>query len=135
LTNYDSMQGWIFASDEYPAFLLPITQIARRCNAIGLPDIEELGEADYLPCLEHNNINDVVSLKKVIKVYHGQKRTQSPEPLVPHESTFVFATSRLWTKRDTWVTTKKSTGEWKDIRGINADTLESWLETCPAVHR
>jgi hypothetical protein len=64
-----------------------------------------------------------------------QKRTQSPEPLVPHESTFIFVTSRPWAKRDAWVTAKKATGEWKDVKGINAGTLESWLETCPAVHR
>lgn len=64
-----------------------------------------------------------------------QKRTQSPESLVPRESTFVFVTSRPWTRRDTWVMAKKATGEWKDVKGINADTLESWLEVCPSVHR
>jgi len=64
-----------------------------------------------------------------------QKRNQKPEPLVPHESTFVFVTSRPWTKRDTWVTAKKATGKWKGVKGINADTLVSWLEICPAIHR
>ncbi len=64
-----------------------------------------------------------------------QKRTQRPEPLSPQESTFVFLTSRTWIKKDTWVLAKKTAGNWKDVRGINADSLETWLETCPAVHR
>ena len=64
-----------------------------------------------------------------------QKRTQSPKSLVPRGSTFIFVTSRPWTKKDAWVMAKKATGEWKDVKGINADTLESWLEVCPAVHR
>lgn len=64
-----------------------------------------------------------------------QKRTKSPELLVPRESTFIFVTSRLWTQRGAWVKAKKATSEWKDVKGINADTLESWLGVCPAVHR
>jgi hypothetical protein len=63
------------------------------------------------------------------------KRTKSPDPLALDESTFVFVTSRLWIKRDTWVRNKKASGKWKDIRGINASSLEAWLTRCPAVHR
>jgi hypothetical protein len=64
-----------------------------------------------------------------------KKRTEKPEPLILEESTFVFVTSRLWTKRDSWAHEKKSEGKWKDVIGINAETLQSWLEHCPAVHR
>ena len=63
------------------------------------------------------------------------KRTKNPDPLKSDESTFVFVTSRLWTKRDSWVRNKKASGEWKDVKGINANTIESWLARCPAVHR
>jgi len=63
------------------------------------------------------------------------KRTRSPDPLTLKESTFVFVTSRLWIKRDSWVRNKKASGKWKDIRGINASSLEAWLTRCPAVHR
>jgi len=71
--------------------------------------------------------------KKAEKDY--KKRTEKPVPLVLNDSTFVFVTSRLWTKRDSWAHEKKSEGKWKDVKGINAETLQSWLEHCPAVHR
>lgn len=64
-----------------------------------------------------------------------QKRTQKPETLTPLESTFVFVTSRPWLKKNTWLTEKRAIHQWKDVQGINADDLESWLELCPAVHR
>ncbi|TXL14246.1 hypothetical protein BMR04_13555 [Methylococcaceae bacterium HT3] len=63
------------------------------------------------------------------------KRSKKPDPFKLDETTFVFVTSRLWTKRDGWVRSKSSNNEWKDVKGINAETLENWLETCPAVHR
>lgn len=63
------------------------------------------------------------------------KRLEDPSPFDLNETTFVFATSRLWTKRDEWVLNKQSDNKWKDIKGIDARTLENWLGTCPAVHR
>ncbi|MBS9834204.1 hypothetical protein [Vibrio alginolyticus] len=63
------------------------------------------------------------------------KRTSAPAPLKRDETTFVFATSRLWTKRDSWARTKETTNKWKDVKGINAESLANWLEACPAVHR
>jgi hypothetical protein len=62
-------------------------------------------------------------------------RSRKPTPFKLDETTFVFVTSRLWTKRDNWVHTKKATKKWKDVKGINAETLQNWLESCPAVHR
>ncbi|PFK50067.1 hypothetical protein [Bacillus cereus] len=64
-----------------------------------------------------------------------EKRLDTPDPFILDQTTYVFVTSRLWTKRDEWVSTKKLDGEWKDVRGINAETLQDWLEKCPAVHR
>ncbi|MDA2518770.1 hypothetical protein [Bacillus cereus] len=64
-----------------------------------------------------------------------EKRFNKPDPFILDQTTYVFVTSRLWTKRDQWVSTKKSDNKWKDVRGINAETLETWLEKCPAVHR
>lgn len=63
------------------------------------------------------------------------KRTDNPDPLNAGESSYVFVTSRLWTKRDDWVAEKQSEGNWKNVKGINASTLADWLELCPAVHR
>lgn len=72
-------------------------------------------------------------LKKAEEDY--EKRTKIPDPLVLNESTFVFVTSRLWAKRDIWVNGKKEERKWKDVKGIDAEILQLWLERCLAVHR
>jgi len=64
------------------------------------------------------------------------KRVDKPDPFELNTTTFVFVTSRLWTKRDQWVQQKKkSNNQWKDIKVINAEALADWLEDCPPVHR
>ncbi|WP_168441891.1 hypothetical protein [Pontiella desulfatans] len=63
------------------------------------------------------------------------KRLAEPAPLDPKRSTFVFVTSRLWTRCDKWVSSKKSAKEWGNVIGLNAEKLSSWLLQCPAVHR
>ena len=64
-----------------------------------------------------------------------EKRLNEPEPFILEQDSFVFVTSRLWSKRDAWVKDKKSTNKWKNIKGINASSLADWLEQCPSVHR
>jgi len=63
------------------------------------------------------------------------KRLANPNPLNSDVTTFVFVTSRLWTKCDAWTIEKQSANDWKDVKGINAQALQSWLEQCPSVHR
>lgn len=63
------------------------------------------------------------------------KRSRKSDPFKLDETTFVFVTSRLWTKRSDWVHAKQATKKWKDVKGINAEILQNWLEICPAVHR
>ena len=76
--------------------------------------------------------NKVVS-KKVNQDY--DKRTNNPGQISLKDSTFVFVTSRLWTKKKKWVEEKKKEKKWKDVRGINAEDLADWLAENPAVHR
>jgi hypothetical protein len=64
-----------------------------------------------------------------------QKRCVDSAPFNSTETTFVFVTSRLWTKRDEWITEKKKDDKWLDIRVIDAYVLSNWLTQCPAVHR
>jgi len=64
-----------------------------------------------------------------------KKRTENPQVIDKKSTTFVFATSRVWTKRDVWVQEKNAEGQWAQVRGLNAVDLETWLELCPAVHR
>ena len=61
------------------------------------------------------------------------KRTADPLGLVPSDTTFVFVTPRSWPKRGEWQSDKRSEKKWKDTRVVNADGLEQWLESTPAV--
>ncbi|MFM1842336.1 MAG: hypothetical protein RLZZ490_1072, partial [Cyanobacteriota bacterium] len=63
------------------------------------------------------------------------KRLSETEVSELDTTTFVFVTSRLWTKRDDWVNEKILDNKWKDVQGIDAETLADWLEDCPSVHR
>ena len=63
------------------------------------------------------------------------KRLKQPDPFEINDTTFIFVTSRLWTKRDVWVRGKQSEKKWKAVKGINAEALQNWLEKYPPVHR
>ncbi|NUU61115.1 hypothetical protein [Paenibacillus agri] len=63
------------------------------------------------------------------------KRTADSLGLEKSETTFLFVTTRVWRDRDDWVSQKQQQGQWKQVIGLNADDLASWLELCPAVHR
>jgi hypothetical protein len=61
-------------------------------------------------------------------------RTADPLGVNPAEAVFIFVTPRRWSRRDSWATTRRAEGVWKDVRAYDADTLEGWLEVTPAVH-
>ena len=61
------------------------------------------------------------------------KRTLDPESFDPAKTAFVFVTPRRWNAKEDWVTKKKATGAWRDVRAYDADDLEQWLELAPAV--
>lgn len=44
------------------------------------------------------------------------------------QMTFVFVTPRRWHGKDDWITEKKDSGQWKDVRAYDASDLEQWLE-------
>jgi hypothetical protein len=60
-------------------------------------------------------------------------RTSDPLGLSLEGTVFVFVTPRIWPGRNKWQEEKRSTNTWKDVRVINADELEQWLESAPAV--
>lgn len=66
-----------------------------------------------------------------------QTRTNNPINAVPSDTTLVIVTARRWPfgapTKDDWINTKKANGPWKDVRIIDADDLESWLEQTPSV--
>ena len=63
-----------------------------------------------------------------------RKRTDEPGDVAPAETTFMFVTPRRWAGKDAWVKRRKTDGVWKDVRVIDGDDLEAWLETAPSVH-
>ncbi|WP_346861168.1 hypothetical protein [uncultured Draconibacterium sp.] len=61
------------------------------------------------------------------------KRTSNPLGYKPSESTFIFVTPRLWQNGEEWANKKKEEGNWKDIKVINSEILEEWIEIAPVV--
>ncbi len=42
--------------------------------------------------------------------------------------TFVFVTPRNWPGKDDWARAKKAEGVWKDVKALDANDLEQWIE-------
>src|SRR5665648_468554 len=65
-----------------------------------------------------------------------KKRTQNSLQIDKSEIVFVFVTSRIWyhpTGIAEKVAQAKKDTDWKDIKLIDANYLEEWLEYCPSV--
>jgi hypothetical protein len=63
-----------------------------------------------------------------------EKRCNEHLDIDPAATTFVFVTPRRWQNKITWIEEKKKHGFWKDVRVIDADEMEQWLELTPSVH-
>lgn len=61
-----------------------------------------------------------------------EKRSAESLGVLAADTTFVFVTPRRWHKKEKWVLDKKRLRIWKDVRAIDADDLEQWLESAPA---
>lgn len=69
--------------------------------------------------------------KKATEDY--EKRTRQTTPAMRNSTTFVFVTSRRWTKGTEWIAEMEKRGDgWKAIVVLTADELVTWLEMCPA---
>ena len=62
------------------------------------------------------------------------KRTAEPLGANPREATFVFATPRRWAGKEAWLLERRAEAHWKDVRALDADDFEGWLQAEPAVH-
>ncbi|ACD83703.1 hypothetical protein [Candidatus Methylacidiphilum infernorum] len=62
-----------------------------------------------------------------------EKRTRQPGSINPQESTFVFVTPCLWSKKEDWVAEKKAGRTWADVRAYDAVDLVHWIERYPGV--
>ena len=62
-----------------------------------------------------------------------QKRTEGTTVDIQRETTFVFVTPREWRNKDDWAKGKREASDWHDVRVLDANDLEHWIELCPAV--
>ncbi|WP_341703316.1 hypothetical protein [Ferrovibrio sp.] len=60
-----------------------------------------------------------------------RKRTNAIQEGDRRRSTFVFVTPRRWPGKVTWVAARKAEEQWADIRCLDADDLEQWIEISP----
>jgi hypothetical protein len=61
------------------------------------------------------------------------KRTKGTSVAVRAGATLTIVTARRWTQKAKWLEEKRATGEWGQVRALDADDLEAWLEYTPAV--
>jgi excisionase family DNA binding protein len=63
-----------------------------------------------------------------------EKRTADPKGARPAECCFVFITARRWSGAAEWESARRLEGIWSDVRVVDADDLEGWLQATPVVH-
>ena len=70
---------------------------------------------------------------KEIKAKANKDYAKSKETALPDE-TFVFVTPRRWQGKHDWVAERQADGLFKDVRALDADDLELWLQLAPNAH-
>lgn len=63
-----------------------------------------------------------------------RKRTAKPADVDVATTTFVFVTPRRWQGKQNWVRERREEGVWANVVVHDADDLERWLESAPAIH-
>jgi excisionase family DNA binding protein len=63
-----------------------------------------------------------------------EKRRDDPLGIDPRKSCFVFVTPRRWTGAASWAAERSKDGVFGDVRALDADDLEGWLQAIPSVH-
>jgi excisionase family DNA binding protein len=63
------------------------------------------------------------------------KRREDPKGAIPRESVFVFVTPRRWAGAPDWAAARRAEGVFSDVRVLDADDLEGWLQATPAIHQ
>jgi XRE family transcriptional regulator len=66
--------------------------------------------------------------KKANEDYNKRKKTASPDEV------FIFVTPRRWRNKEKWVSKKQAEGSFKEVKALDADDLELWLQLAPSAH-
>lgn len=103
-------------------------------SAPGWDGRAESSGAPYLPvgslCLEFG----VGSRPKQKADEDFEKRRDDSLGVDPAKSIFVFVTPRRWSEAAAWAQSRRAEDVFADVRVIDADDLEGWLQVTPAVH-
>ena len=62
-----------------------------------------------------------------------QKREGNPLGANKKQCSYIFATLRRISNKNSWIQKQKNRKVWKDVRFIDAEVLENWLERSPVV--
>lgn len=57
-----------------------------------------------------------------------ERRTEAIDEEDRRAATFVYVTSKNWRGGDAWAQEKRQLKEWKDVRVIDAESIEQWIE-------
>lgn len=60
--------------------------------------------------------------------------TRAKEVTGKSDEIFVFATPRIWRGTSTWVEERRQKGVFASVEAFDAERLEGWLQSAPAVH-
>ena len=63
-----------------------------------------------------------------------EKRSWNPGGVVAKDSCFIFVTPRRWSNAGAWADARRVEKVFSDVRVLDADDLEGWLQATPAVH-
>jgi len=63
-----------------------------------------------------------------------EKRRDDEQDADRASTIFVFITPRRWSNAAKWADTRRAEGVFKDVRILDADDLEGWLQATPAAH-
>ncbi len=58
-----------------------------------------------------------------------RKRTDNPGGVKPADTVFVFVTPRRWQGKEEWAHSRSEEGPWREVRVLDADDLEGWLQS------
>lgn len=140
------------AQEQLPALVRRLIHATTTTGThIGLPagDAIQQGGYDGVVVINetHYAVPDGISIwefgvsvdpkRKADEDYEKRKASQPDSavgPVDPATTTFVFVTPRRWNAKTRWLKTHRAEAFWCDVRVLDADDLEVWLEQAPATH-
>jgi hypothetical protein len=63
-----------------------------------------------------------------------EERLKHSDGIDRKNSTYICVTARRWAGKQEWAAARQAEGAWRSVRAYDADDIETWLESAPAVH-